>query len=78
MDNRKSLDYVYGKIQYNGTNDIRIYVNIYVSRIEIMQIPFRYAKLTEQLLFKLDFQKGANLQWPLLLTWFNFHPSMDK
>ena len=20
----------------------------------------------------------ANVQWPLLLTWFNFNPSMDK
>ena len=23
-------------------------------------------------------QQNSNNQWPLLLTWFNFNPSMDK
>ena len=33
--------------------------------------------LTGQL-WDLDTQVQHNIQWPLLLTWFNFNPSMDK
>ena len=44
--------------------------------------------LCHQIIIKMDSTKGTDLehavqsevfpQWPLLLTWFNFNPSMDK
>ena len=32
--------------------------------------------LPTPVLYKIN--NKVNIQWPLLLTWFNFNPSMDK